>query len=68
MRGNVAATVLVVLGCYFLANNLGWIDVSLWHVLKVWWPVVLIIVGVGLFLSPKEKIPPGSGTSSKNSG
>jgi hypothetical protein len=67
MRGNVAAIVLVVLGCFFLANNLGWIDLSLWQLIRVWWPLILIVVGVSLLLSPREKISSGTGASAKDS-
>lgn len=55
MKGNIAATVLVVLGVFFLLTNLGLIDVSLKELLRVWWPLILIAVGVGLFLTPGKK-------------
>ena len=67
MRGNIAAIVLIVLGCFFLANNLGWIHVSLWQVMRDWWPLILIAVGASMFLSPKEKIPPSNSASGKDS-
>lgn len=52
MRGNVAAIVLVLVGVFFLLNNLGLIDISLWELVRVWWPLVLIGVGLTLFFSP----------------
>lgn len=52
MRGNVAAIVLVLVGLFFLLNNLGLIDISLWQLVRVWWPLVLIGVGLTLFFSP----------------
>lgn len=52
MRGNVAAIVLVLVGLFFLLNNLGLIDISLWELVRVWWPLVLIGVGLTLFFSP----------------
>lgn len=55
MKGNIAATVLVVLGAFFLLSNLGLINVSLREVLRVWWPVALIALGVALFLTPGDK-------------
>ncbi len=55
MKGNIAATVLVVLGAFFLLSNLGLINVSLREVLRVWWPVALIAVGVALFFTPGDK-------------
>jgi Domain of unknown function (DUF5668) len=55
MKGNVAAIVLVLVGAFFLLSNLGLINVSLMEVLKVWWPVILIAVGLGLFFTPDSR-------------
>ncbi|MFN4121476.1 LiaI-LiaF-like domain-containing protein [Acidovorax sp.] len=55
MKGNIAAIVLVVLGAFFLLSNLGLIDISLREVLRVWWPVALIALGVALFFTPGDK-------------
>lgn len=52
MRGNVAAIVLVLVGTFFLLSNLGWIDISLTQLIKVWWPILLIAAGVSLFFAP----------------
>ncbi len=55
MRGNVAAIVLVLVGTFFLLSNLGWIDISLTQLIKTWWPVLLIAVGVSLFFTPDKQ-------------
>jgi len=55
MRGNVAAVVLVLVGTFFLLSNLGWIDISLTQLIKTWWPVILIAVGVSLFFTPDKQ-------------
>ncbi|MBB6563812.1 hypothetical protein HNP48_006538 [Acidovorax soli] len=55
MKGNVAAIVLVVLGVFFLLTNLGLISISLKELLRVWWPVALIAIGVALFFTPGSK-------------
>lgn len=55
MKGNIAAIVLVVLGVFFLLTNLGLISISLRELLRVWWPVALIAVGVALFFTPGGK-------------
>ena len=34
---------------------LGLIDVSLWGLLRTWWPAILIAVGVALFFVPDTK-------------
>lgn len=52
MKGNVAAIVLVLTGVFLLLTNLGLIDISLVELLKTWWPVLLIALGLGMFLTP----------------
>ena len=54
MRGNVAAIVLILAGSFMLLTNLGMIDISLRELLRTWWPLILIAVGVGLFLTPER--------------
>ncbi len=55
MRGNVAAIVLVLVGTFFLLSNLGVIDISLAQLVKTWWPIILIAVGVSLFFTPDKQ-------------
>jgi predicted membrane protein len=43
--GRVSGIVLVVIGGVFLANNLGFIPWDFWH---LFWPVMLILWGVGM--------------------
>ena len=52
MRGNLAAIVLILAGSFMLLTNLGVIDISLRELLRTWWPLILIAVGVGLFFTP----------------
>ena len=52
LRGNIAAIVLILAGGFMLLTNLGVIDISLRELLRTWWPLILIAVGVGLFLTP----------------
>lgn len=54
MKGNVAAIVLVSVGTFFLLSNLGLINISLTELLKTWWPLILIAVGVSLFFTNKD--------------
>ena len=54
MGSNVfAALVLIVLGLFFLARNLGWIDGTLWGLVATWWPVILVAVGIGMLFKRK---------------
>lgn len=54
MKGNVAAVVLVLFGVVALAVNLGWLAFDLVELLRTWWPVLPIALGIALFLTPGE--------------
>ena len=43
-----AAIVLIIVGLFFLARNLGWIDSNLGAVLATWWPAILVGVGIAM--------------------
>ena len=49
LKSSIGALVLIVLGVLFLLSNFGWIP-RLGPLLAQWWPVILIIVGVYLFV------------------
>lgn len=53
MTKHIVAIVLVAVGVFFLLGNLGILQVSLGDLLRTWWPVALI--GVGLFLLVPKK-------------
>jgi hypothetical protein len=44
-RSRCGALVLIVVGTLFLVSNLGWIP-QIGPLLRQWWPLILIIVGV----------------------
>lgn len=49
MRSNlVAALILIVVGLLFLANNLGWTNLSIGKLITTWWPAILVAVGIGM--------------------
>lgn len=48
---NVVPALLIVVGLLFLAQNLGWTNLSLGRLLATWWPAILIAVGVGLLFN-----------------
>ena len=52
MKGNFAATVLVVVGALALAVNLGLFEIDLVQIVRTWWPMGLILLGVALFFTP----------------
>jgi hypothetical protein len=53
----VLGVILIVLGIVFLGNNYNWfnIDVSFRHLAK-WWPLLLIVGGIGVFLNPDRRL------------
>jgi hypothetical protein len=59
MKGNFAAIVLIVVGALFLLTNLDVLSINIGEILRTWWPVILIILGLGLFsrrvTSPRAK-------------
>ena len=54
MKGNFAAIALVLVGSFWLLNNVGLIDVSLMEMAKKWWPLVLIGLGVAMFFQGRN--------------
>lgn len=59
MKGNLGASALILIGVLALAINLGWLQVDFARLLGTWWPVLLILLGIGMFLAP------GTGQRSK---
>lgn len=55
MRGHFAAIVLIVIGSFFLLSNLGLLHLSLGELLRTWWPLLLIGLGLSLFFTPRSK-------------
>jgi hypothetical protein len=52
MKGNFISVALIVIGAIALAVNLGWIEFDLVALLRKWWPLALIALGLALFLTP----------------
>lgn len=55
MKGNFAAVVLLLTGVVALAVNLGLFELDLVVLLRTWWPLLLIGLGVALFFTPADK-------------
>jgi hypothetical protein len=58
MRGNLAATALILIGVVALGINLELFEIDFVRLARTWWPLVLIALGVGLFLTPGERNRP----------
>lgn len=54
MKGNFAAIALIGIGAIALAVNLDLFELDLVGLIKKWWPLVLIVLGIGLFLTPDD--------------
>ena len=52
LKGNFAAIVLVGVGALALAVNLELVEIDLFGLARTWWPLLLILLGVGLVFTP----------------
>ncbi|RIX45620.1 MAG: hypothetical protein D3M94_12410 [Rhodocyclales bacterium GT-UBC] len=52
MKGNFLALALVVIGALALAVNLDLLEIDIVALLRQWWPLGLIGLGVALYLTP----------------
>jgi hypothetical protein len=55
MKGNFVSMALVVIGALALAVNLDLLEIDFVALLRKWWPLALIGLGVALYLTPDEK-------------
>ena len=51
----VGPLVLIAIGILFLLKNLGLADLDIGRILSVWWPAILILVGISLLI--KRNLP-----------
>ena len=51
----VGALILIALGVIFLLKNLGIADIRIFEVFSVWWPLILIVVGVSMLLKKRPE-------------
>jgi len=49
----VSALILIFIGLFMLARNLGWIEGSLVSLLATWWPLLLVVVGINMLVKRK---------------
>ena len=48
----IAAIALIVIGSLLLLSNLGYFKIAnLAELLHTWWPLILIVVGISMFLT-----------------
>ena len=51
MKSRFNGALLIIAGGVALAYNLGYLNVNLMHLFRVWWPVIPIAIGIGYFFS-----------------
>jgi uncharacterized membrane protein len=54
MKGNFAAIALLLIGAVALAVNLELVELDLIQLMRKWWPLALIALGVALFFTPGD--------------
>ena len=55
-KGKTIGILIILIGLIFLLNNLNFIKVSIVELIRIYWPIILIWVGVDKLLSkPIEK-------------
>ena len=55
MKGHFAAIALIVIGAVALGVNLDLFELDLVALIKKWWPLALIALCLGLFLTPDDR-------------
>ena len=46
LKGKSIGILFIVLGLIFLLNNLNFIEVSLAELIRIYWPIILIWIGI----------------------
>lgn len=54
MKGNFAALALIVIGVLALAVNFDLIKIDFVDLLRKWWPMALVTLGIALYFTPDE--------------
>jgi predicted membrane protein len=62
LPGAVGGMAWMLLGAWFLGWNLGWLQTSVWGVLKTYWPALLVFFGLSLVWSTVRRRTGGGPT------
>ena len=54
-KGKSIGILFIILGLLFLANNLDLIKVSIVELIRVYWPIILIWIGVDKLISKSSE-------------
>lgn len=55
MKGHFAAIALTVIGVLALVVNLDLIEIDLVTLLRKWWPLGLVALGIALYFTPDDR-------------
>ena len=54
-KGKSIGVLFIILGLVFLANNLDLIKVSIVELIRVYWPIILIWIGIDKLISKSSE-------------
>jgi uncharacterized integral membrane protein len=54
-KGKSIGILFIIIGLLFLANNLDLIKVSIVELIRVYWPIILIWIGIDKLISKPSK-------------
>ena len=54
MKFSFSGLVLIAAGGLAQAHNLGYLNINLAHLVRTWWPLILIVLGIGFFFTPSN--------------
>ncbi len=57
MKGNLGSIALVVIGIVALAVNLDFLDINYVQLIRTWWPLLLIALGIAMYFTPEDGGP-----------
>jgi hypothetical protein len=55
-KGKSIGILFIILGLLFLANNLDLIKVSIVELIRVYWPIILIWIGIDKLISKSSEV------------
>ncbi len=54
MKWTFSAIALILIGAFVLAVNLDWLEIDIIDLLRKWWPMGLVVLGIVLYFTPDD--------------
>lgn len=54
MKWTFSAIALILIGALVLAANFGWLEIDIIDLLRKWWPMGLVVLGIVLYFTPDD--------------